>query len=104
MAAALDYLCLRGMEAGPLFSFQYGHPLTRPPFATTVRAALTDAGHDASKYCTHSFHIGAATTTASKGIEDSIIQALGHWGSLAYLRYVRLPRKKLASVTGQLCD
>ena len=104
VAAVLDYLCLRGMEAGPLFSFQDGRPLTRPRFATAVRAALSDAGHDASKYCTHSFRIGAATTAASKGIEDSVIQALGRWGSLAYLRYVRLPREQLASVTGQLCD
>ena len=43
-------------------------------------------------------HIGAATTAASKGIEDAVIKALGWWESLAYLQYIRLPWEQLAAV------
>ena len=60
-----------------------------------VRAALTRAGVDQSKYCGHSFRIGAATTAAARGIEDSIIKTLGRWESVAYLQYVRIPREHL---------
>ena len=57
-----------------------------------VREALKTAGVDASKYSGHSFRICAATTAASRGIEDSVIKTLGRWNSLAYLRYVKIPR------------
>ena len=38
---------------------------TRPRFAAAVRSALKKAGVDQSKYCTHSFRIGAVTTAAA---------------------------------------
>ena len=53
VSALLDYLQERGM--GPSV-------LTRPRFAAAVRSALKKAGVDQSKYCTHSFRIGAVTT------------------------------------------
>ena len=54
--------------------FENGRPLTRARFAAEVRRALSSAGIDQSQYCSHSFRIGAATTTAAKGIEESIIK------------------------------
>lgn len=55
--------------------------LTRARFAEAVRAGLRSAGVDQSKYCTHSFRNGAATTAAARGIEDSVIKNLGEWES-----------------------
>ena len=50
----------------------------------------------------HSFRIGAATTGALKGLEDSMIQKLGRWSSLAFLVYIRTPPGQLASVSQTL--
>jgi len=69
-----------------------------------VREALQKAGVDQSRYCGHSFRIGAATTAAAKGMEDSIIKTLGRWNSLAYLQYVKIPRDQLASYSSLLCS
>ena len=102
VAALLDYLQVRGGEPGPLFKYQDGRALTRARFAAAVRSALHKAGVDQSKYCTHSFRIGAATTAAAKGVEDSVIKTLGRWESLAYLQYVRIPRDQLAGYSQQL--
>ena len=55
-----------------------------------------------SKYSGHSFRIGAATTAASVGVEDSLIKTLGRWESSAYLLYVRVPRDRLALVSKRL--
>ena len=53
-------------------------------------------------YSGHSFRIGAVTTAASKGIDDSMIQVLGRWQSTAYLCYVHIPRENLAAVSSVL--
>ena len=102
VAAVLSFLSVRGSIPGPLFVFKDGRPLTRARFAQAVRQALSEAGVDQSKYCSHSFRIGAATTAAAKGIEDSVIQTLGRWQSAAYLQYVRIPRVQLTNITGRL--
>ena len=54
---------------------------------SAVRGALHKAVVDQSKYCSHRFQIGAAITVVARGMEDSIINALGSWQSLAYLQY-----------------
>ena len=66
---------------GPLFQLQDRKPLTKDYFIQKFRAALTDIGLEASQYAGHSFRIGAATTAAEKGIEDSLIKAMGRWKS-----------------------
>ena len=48
-------------------------------------AVLRQTDVDQRKYCGHSFLIGAATTAATKGIEDSVIKTLGRWESVAYI-------------------
>ena len=104
VAAVLSYLVVRGTGPGPLFKFEDGRHLTRSRFVEVVREGLQKAGLDSKDYCSHSFRIGAATTAASKGIEDSIIKTLGRWESVAYLRYVQIPRDRLAGYSNLLAD
>ena len=95
VTALLAYLVVRGSEPGPLFRFASGAYLTRESFVKEVRAALSKAGVVSSEYCGHSFRIGAATTAAALGLEDSLIKALGRWESSAYQLYVKFPRETL---------
>ena len=104
VAALLDYLVVRSTAPGPLFVYGDGRYLTRQRLVLAVRAALQGAGIDQSKYCGHSFRIGAATTAAAHGLEDSIIKTLGRWESMAYLRYVRIPREQLAGYSSLLAS
>ena len=104
VAAVLSYLQCRGTSPGPLFRFNDGRPLTRKHFVDLVREALSEAGIEKSKYCKHSLRIGAATTAAAKGVEDSVIKTLGRWESIAYLQYVRLPREQLTGYSRLLAE
>ena len=52
-------------------------------------SVLAAANIDMSQYCGHSFRIGAATTAARAGVEDSLIKTMGRWESVAYLRYTQ---------------
>ena len=72
VSAILNYLVVREVVPGLLFEYRDGRFLTRQRFLTAVWEALQTAGVDQSKYCGHSFRIGAATTAASRGMEDSI--------------------------------
>ena len=103
VAAMLAYLMVRGLHAGPLFKFQDGRFLTRQRLVTAVRDALHSAGVQPGLYSGHSFRIGAATTAAARGMEDSVVMALGRWRSLAYLEYIKIPRQQLARYSTMLC-
>ena len=100
----IDYLSKRGMSPGPLFHFEDGRALSRQLFVEAVRKGLRMAGMEQDKYCGHSFRIGAATTAAAKGIEDSLIKTLGRWESLAYLQYVKVPHSQLAGISNILAS
>lgn len=93
---------MRGFADSPLFQFKDQTPLTKDKFIQHVRAALSAAGYDPSHYAGHSFRIGAATTAAERGIEDSTIKALGRWKSEAFQTYIKMPRDKLASIASIL--
>ena len=101
--AVLNYLVVRGRRSGPLFVFEDGRYLTRQRLVDIIRQTLSKGGLDASKYCRISFRIGAATTAAGRGMEDSVIKTLGRWKSLAYLDYVKIPREQLAGSSQCLC-
>ena len=102
VSALLAYLAVRGKIDGPLFRFKDGRSLTREGFTSTVRSALSALGYDSSEYAGHSFRIGAATTAAEQGVEDSTIKMLGRWESSAFLLYVRTPRQSLSSISRRL--
>eukprot|EP00731_Ephydatia_muelleri_P012479 Em0006g1373a len=103
VVALLTYLAVRkGHDTGPLFQLKDGRPLTKPAFVDRIKDTLTKAGIDRSSYAGHSFRIGAATSAAAAGVEDSMIQTLGRWKSSAYLVYVRVPRERLAAISTRL--
>ena len=102
LQATVTYSARRGDLPGPFFRTDSGIPLTKARFVDGVRSALTQAGIATQGYSGHSFRIGAATTAASAGIQDSVIQQLGQWSSSAFLTYIRTPRDALASHSAAL--
>ena len=102
VSAILSYIARRPSVEGPLFIFKDGSHLTRDKFVGAVRQALSATGTDTRCYSGHSFRIGAATTAALQGVEDSVIKMLGRWESSAYQRYLRTPRDSLAAILARL--
>ena len=102
LAAVLSYMAIRRSGEGPLFKFSNGLALTRARFVARVREVLQEVGIDQSKYAGHSFRIGAATTAAARGVQDSLIKTMGRWQSVAYQMYIRTPRKQLVEVSSIL--
>ena len=102
--ALLDYIQVRSPDPGPLFVFQSGKLLSRQDLVRNLHEALVREGIPASNYKGHSFRIGAATTAARCGLEDSLIQSLGRWKSTAYLSYIRIPREQLAATAVHLAS
>ena len=102
LVALIHYLRLRGPHPGPLFQFTGGTPLSRPRLIADVRSCLARVGIHEDLYCGHSFRIGAATTAAKVGLDDSLIQTLGRWQSATYLRYIKLSWASLTSVSQAL--
>lgn len=71
ISAMVAFLDARGSCPGTLFRFTDGSPLSRLRLVDCVRSCLRQAGLDERAYAGHSFRIGAATTAAAKGVEDS---------------------------------
>ena len=88
ISATTSYMVSRGSSNGPFFKFQNGQPLTKSKFTSYVREALAAVGLPCDKFAGHSFRIGAVTTAARAGVEDSKIRQLGQRNSSAYLGYV----------------
>ena len=72
--------------------------MTKPRFVTQIRDILCTIGLPQLHFAGHSFRIGAATTAAAVGMEDSAIQMLGRWHSTAFLQYIRTPKERLAAL------
>ena len=104
VTAILSYLARRGNVPGPLFQWDNLLPLSKSKFVDHVRQALLAANIPAHLYSGHSFRIGAATTAASAGIEDSTIQTLGRWKISAYLLYIRLNPAHLAKLSATMAQ
>ena len=102
VAAVLGYFTGRGDRSGPLFVDSAGKPLLKHTFVGEIRKVLITLGVPQDQYAGHSFRIGAATTAALAGVEDSTIQLLGRWHSAAFLRYVRTPPEQLARLSSVL--
>ena len=100
--AIIQYLAIRVSTPGPLFINQVGSPLTRVGLVSHPHTALHQAGISPANYNWHSFRIGASTTAARCGMEDSLIKTLGRRKSSAYQTYIRIPRHELAAAAKSL--
>ena len=76
--------------------------LTRDRFVVAVREALVASGVNLSHYAGIVFRIGAATTAAGCGLQDSLIKTLVQWESLAYVLCIHTLRKTLCPVSQSL--
>ena len=99
VSALLEYLGHREGQPGALFQWEDTIPLSKSKFIEAVREALTTAELPAKDYAGHSFRIGAATTAAAAGLQDSTIQTLGRWKSSSYQLYIRTSPQQLATVS-----
>ena len=104
VAAVLSFVAIRGSQQGPFFVTSAGDPLTKQMFIGEIRKVLSRLGLPDHEYAGHSFRIGAATSAALAGIEDSTIQLLGRWQSTAFLRYIRTSQEELATITATLAS
>ena len=102
VAATIEYIRTRQDAPGAFFVDKNRKPVGKAWFTQQIRQVLRSLGLPQDDYAGHSFRIGAATSAALAGIEDSTIQTLGRWQSAAYMRYIRLSREHLASITGRL--
>ena len=84
VSAILSYIFLRGTKPGPFF-IDSARPLTKDRFVAVLHSILARVGLPQHHFAGHSFRIGAATSAALVGVEDSTIQTLGHWHSTAFL-------------------
>ena len=66
-------LSTSGDKPEALFQWKDGIPLAKSKFVEAVSWALSAAHLPAQDYADHNFWIGAATTTAMAGVEDSTI-------------------------------
>ena len=99
VAAVLGYIAFRGPQPGPFFVTRNKAAFTKPAFITHLRKTLSDLGFPDDQYAGHSFRIGAATSAALAGMQDSTIQLLGRWQSAAFLRYIRTSHGTLAALS-----
>ena len=104
VAAVLGYVSTRGNQQGPFFLKSTNRPLLKQEFITEIRRVLAALGLPDHQYAGHSFPIGAATSAALAGVEDSTIQLLGRWQSSAFLRYIRTPHERLAAVSSAIAS
>ena len=77
VAAILAYMATRGDCHGPFFLTVDGKTLPKSVFITEIRKIIRVLGLPDSNYAGHSFRIGAATSAAMVGVEDSTIQLMG---------------------------
>ena len=97
--AVVSYLAVQRNNPGPVFTFCDGRMLTRDTFGSELDKILRKLDLKIHHYNTHSFRIGAATSTKQAGISYVQIKSFGRWKSDAYLRYIRTPPQQLANLS-----
>ena len=88
--ALTNYLAMRRYDPGPLFCHPTRDAISYATYHDWFLHVLS-LSQLQGKYNTHSFRIGAATWAASRGVSHTIIQQMGRWRSMAYMKYIRMP-------------
>ena len=102
VTSVLSYMAIRPNTTDRLFVFQDGSVLTRSKLTSRLREAVASIGLKPEGYSGHSFRIGAASTAAALGLNDTLIQRAGRWRSEAFRLYVRTQDKQLAAIARSL--
>uniref|UniRef100_A0A1X7TAS3 Uncharacterized protein n=1 Tax=Amphimedon queenslandica TaxID=400682 RepID=A0A1X7TAS3_AMPQE len=102
VSGLLSYLGHQGSGLGSLFMLDV-QLLKRIHQVEEVRCTLTRAGLPAGIFA-NSFSIGAATVASAVGVEDSTIQNLGQWKSLAFKLFMHLSTSQLTGVSRSLTN
>ena len=87
--AMIDFLRIRNLVTGPLFSHFGGTPLTCYQFNHVLKKGVKLLGLSPVDFSSHSFRIGAATSAAMCGVSDDQIKKWGRWKSSAFELYIR---------------
>ena len=77
-------------KTGSLFKAGRFSSLSHTHVTDVLRQLLQEAGYDSHLYSSHSFRIGAATTSAAASLPPWLIKTLGRWNSNAYMTYIYL--------------
>ena len=83
------YLSIRGSLPGPLFMMNNG-PVSNYYFTSQLKRCIQIAGLDSSQFKSHSFRIGAATTSILSGATQEQLRQMGRWNSDAFRKYIRV--------------
>ena len=102
VTAIQEFIKIRGDQLGPFSIDSSRNALSKQKFVGQIREILNSFGLQQDQYAGHSLCIGAATTAAAAGIEDSTIQTLGCWHSVAFLQYIRTPKEHLTALSAIL--
>lgn len=87
--AMAEYLQIRAPVGDTMFVHYSGEPLTRYQFQAVIKKGARILGWDVTRFSSHSFRIGAATTAAANGTSAQAIMEKGRWRSAAVHKYVR---------------
>ena len=90
-------------EKDLLFVEEHSIALSRNYFISKLKTLLSYFGFVHSDYSGHSFRIWTATTCASNGIQDHMMQTLGRWKSNCFMRYIRTSDGDIISVQKMMC-
>ena len=96
--AMTKYLDTTTHNNKPLFIFCNGSYLTRSSLTSILKALLGRSGIDISRYSSHSFRIGAATTAAAANVPDWLLKVMGRWAS-SHTRSIKTGSESLRVVT-----
>ena len=96
------YAELSTLRSGSVYYGGRFTPLSRDHLTDVLRCLLQQAGYQQCLYSSHSFRIGAATTTAAAGLPAWLIKSLGRWSSDAYQTYIQCPPETLRLIPSLL--